>query len=61
MFSILYSASILLLASSTIFTHMAFPAKQVRTLEERLHIIEEMEKNLPEKRTDSMIHPIVLA
>jgi hypothetical protein len=31
---------------------MMFPVKQVQTLEERLLIIEEVEKNLPEKRTD---------
>jgi hypothetical protein len=29
---------------------MAFPVKQVRTLEERLHIIEEVETNPSEKR-----------
>jgi hypothetical protein len=31
---------------------MAFSVKQVRTLEERLLIIEEVEKNLSEKRID---------
>jgi hypothetical protein len=31
---------------------MAFPLKQVRTLEERLHISEEVQKNPSEKRTD---------
>jgi hypothetical protein len=31
---------------------MAFPVKQVRTLEERLRIIEEVEKNPSEKRID---------
>jgi hypothetical protein len=31
---------------------MAFPVKQVQTLEERLRIIEEVEKNPSEKRTD---------
>jgi hypothetical protein len=36
----------------TIFFHIAFPVKQVQTLEERLCIIEEVEKNPSEKRTD---------
>jgi hypothetical protein len=36
----------------TIFFHMAFPVKQVRTLEEQQRIIEEVEKNLSQKRTD---------
>jgi hypothetical protein len=31
---------------------MAFPLKQIRTLEERLRIIEEVGKNPSEKRTD---------
>jgi hypothetical protein len=31
---------------------MAFPVRQVQTLEERLHIIEEVEKNSSEKRID---------
>jgi hypothetical protein len=31
---------------------MAFPVKQVRTLEEQLRIIEEVEKNPSERRTD---------
>ncbi|PSN37927.1 hypothetical protein C0J52_12231 [Blattella germanica] len=31
---------------------MAFPVKQVRTLEQRLRIIEEVEKNPKEKRVD---------
>jgi hypothetical protein len=31
---------------------MAFPVKQVRTLEEWLHVIEEVEKNPSEKRID---------
>jgi hypothetical protein len=31
---------------------MVFPVKHVRTSEDRLHIIEEAEKNPPEKRTD---------
>jgi hypothetical protein len=31
---------------------MAFPVKQVQTLEERLHIIEEVEKTPSEKRID---------
>jgi hypothetical protein len=31
---------------------MAFPVKEVQTLEERLQIIEEVEKIPPEKRTD---------
>jgi hypothetical protein len=31
---------------------MAFPAKQVRTFEERLRIIEEVQKHQSEKRTD---------
>jgi hypothetical protein len=47
---------------------MAFPVKQVRTLEERLHIIEKVEKNSSEKRIDvarqlglppSMLHTII--
>jgi hypothetical protein len=36
----------------TFFPQMAFPVKQVRTLEERLHISEEVQKNPSEKRTD---------
>jgi predicted transcriptional regulator len=31
---------------------MAFPVKQVRTLEEQLHIIEEVDKTPSEKRID---------
>jgi hypothetical protein len=34
------------------FSQMAFPVKQVRTSEERLCIIEEVEKNASEKRID---------
>jgi hypothetical protein len=34
------------------FPQMAFPVKQVWTLEERLRIIEEVEKNSSEKRAD---------
>jgi hypothetical protein len=35
-----------------LFSQMAFPVTQVQTLEERLHIIEEVEKNPSEKRID---------
>jgi hypothetical protein len=35
-----------------LFSQMAFPLKQVQTLEEQLCIIEEVEKNPSEKRTD---------
>jgi hypothetical protein len=34
------------------FSQMAFPLKQVRTLEEQLRISEEVQKNPSEKRTD---------
>jgi hypothetical protein len=36
---------------------MAFPLKQVRTLEERLRISEEVQKNPSEKRTDIAKQP----
>jgi hypothetical protein len=35
-----------------IFSHMEFPVKQVWTLEERLRVIEVMEKTPAEKRAD---------
>jgi hypothetical protein len=38
--------------SITFFSKMAFPVKQVRTLEEQLRIIEEVEKNPSEKKID---------
>jgi hypothetical protein len=43
---------LLLVSLLTIFSHMAFPVKQVRTLEEQLHAIDEVEKKPSEKRAD---------
>jgi hypothetical protein len=34
------------------FSHMAFPVKEVRTSEERMRIIDEVEKTSSEKRSD---------
>jgi hypothetical protein len=41
-----------LLSFNKLFSQMAFPVKQVQTLEERLWIIEEVDKNPSEKGTD---------